>query len=146
MEQAPGQQKRQVFDMPEPGVQVTEHRAHRWRCLACGTETHGEFPDEVTAVAQYGAPVVALVVYLQAWHVIPEDRLAALRADVFGVELASATIAAMGQRKAQELAGLAAHIEQEVKQAAGKQWDEPGYRIGGVLQWLQVASTWLLTC
>jgi transposase len=146
IEQATGHQKRQVFDIPQPVVQVTEHRAHSCRCLACGTETHGEFPDEVTAAAQYGATVVALVVYLQAWHFIPEDRLAELMADVFGVELATSTIAAMGQRKAQELAGLAAHIEQEVKQAAVKHLDETGYRIGGVLQWLHVASTWLLTC
>ncbi len=146
VEQATGHQKRQVFDIPKPVVEVTEHRAHSCRCLECGTETQGVFPDEVTAAAQYGATVVALVVYLQAWHLIPEDRLAELMADVFGVDLATSTIAAMGQRKAQELAGLAEHIEQEVKQAAVKHLDETGYRIGGVLQWLHVASTWLLTC
>jgi transposase len=86
------------------------------------------------------------VVYLQAWQLISEDRLAELLGDVFGVELATSTIAAMGQRKAQALAGLAEHIEQQVKQAAVKHLDETGYRIAGVLQWLHVASTWLLTC
>jgi transposase len=146
VEQATGHRKRQVFDIPQPVVQVTEHRAHSYRCPGCGTEAQGVFPDEVTAAAQYGTTVGALVVYLQAWHLIPEDRLAELMADVFGVELATSTIAAMGQRKAQELAGLAAHIEQAVKQAAVKHLDETGYRIGGVLQWLHVASTWLLTC
>jgi transposase len=146
VEQATGHQKRQVFDLPQPVVRVTEHRAHSCRCPECGTETPGVFPDEVTAAAQYGASVVALVVYLQAWHFIPEDRLAELMDDVFGVDLATSTIAAMGQRKAQELAGLAEHIEQQVKQAAVKHLDETGYRIAGVLQWLHVASTWLLTC
>jgi transposase len=90
--------------------------------------------------------VEALVVYLQAWQFIPEDRLAELMSDVFGVEVATATIAGMGQRKAQELAGLAVHIAQQVKAAAVKHVDETGYRIAGVLQWLHVASTWLLTC
>jgi transposase len=85
------------------------------------------------------------VVYLQAWQLIPEDRLAELRGDVFGVELATSTLAEMGHRKAQELAGLAEHIEQQVKQAAVKHLDETGYRIAGVRQWLHVASTWLLT-
>jgi len=146
VEQATGHQKRQVFDIPKPVVQVTEHRAHSCRCLECGTETQGAFPDEVTAAVQYGASVVALVVYLQAWHFIPEDRLAELMDDVFGVDLATSTLAAMGQRKAQELAGLAEHIEQQVKQAPVKHLDETGYRIAGVLQWLHVASTWLLTC
>jgi transposase len=144
--QATGHRKRQVFELPKPVVQVTEHRAHSCRCPECGTETQAAFPDEVTAAAQYGATVVALVVYLQAWHFIPEDRLAELMGDVFGVDLATSTIAAMGQRKAQDLAGLAEHIEQEVKQAAVKHLDETGYRIAGVLQWLHVASTWLLTC
>jgi transposase len=146
IEQATGHQKRQVFDIPKLGVEVTEHRAHGGWCPACGTETHAAFPAEVRAAAQYGATVEALVVYLQAWQLLPEDRLAELMGDVFGVEMATATIAAMGHRKAQELAGLAAHIEQQVKHAAVKHLDETGYRIAGVLQWLHVASTWLLTC
>jgi transposase len=145
-EQATGHQKRQVFDLPQPVVEVTEHRAHSCWCSACGTETQAAFPAEVKAAAQYGATVEALVVYLQAWQLIPEDRLAELMSDVFGVEVATATIAAMGHRKAQELTGLAEQIEQQVKKAAVKHLDETGYRIAGALQWLHVASTWLLTC
>jgi transposase len=83
---------------------------------------------------------------LQAWQLIPEDRLAELMGDVFGLEVATATVAAMGHRKAQELTGLAAHIEQEVKHAAVKHLDETVSRIAGVLHWLHVASTCLLTC
>ena len=93
-------------------VEVTEHRAYRCWCPGGGTETPAAFPEEVAATRQYGARVEALVVYLQAWQFIPEDRLAELRSEVFGVEVATSTIAAMGQRKAQELRGLAAHIEQ----------------------------------
>ena len=140
-------QKRQVFDLPEPQpIHVTEHRAHRSCCPHCGEETQATFPQEVTAAAQYGVSITALVVYLQYWHFIPEDRLAELLHDVFGVELATATLAAMGHKKAEELAGLADHMGQQVKQAAVKHLDETGYRIGGLTQWLHVASTWLLTC
>jgi transposase len=146
VEQATGHQKRQVFDLSPPVMQVTEHRAHSCGCWACGAETQAAFPAEVRAAVQYGATVEALVVYLQAWQLIPEDRLAELMGDVFGVEVATSTIAAMGQRKAQEFAGLAEHIEQQVKHAAVKHLDETGYRIAGVLQWLHVASTCLLTC
>lgn len=146
IKQATGHQKRQVFDIATPVVQVTEHRAHSCGCWACGTETQAAFPAEVPAAAQYGATVEALVVYLQAWQLIPEDRLAELMTDVFGVDLATSTIAAMGQRKAQELVGLAEHIEQQVKHAGVKPLAETGYRVAGALQWLHVASTWLLTC
>jgi len=119
-EQATGHQKRQVFDLPQARVEVREHRAHSCWCQACGTETQAAFPAEVRAAAQYGATGEAVVVYLQAWQLIPEDRLAELMGDVFGVEMATSTIAAMGHRKAQELAGLAEHIEQQVKHAAVK--------------------------
>ena len=146
VEHAIGHQKRQVFDIPQPEIEITEHRAHSCWCPACGTETPAAFPAEVRAAAQYGTTVEALVVYLQAWQLLPEDRLAELMGDVFGVELATSTIAAMGHRKAQELAGLAEQIEEQVKQAAVKHLDETGYRIAGVRQWLHVASTWLLTC
>lgn len=143
--QATGHQKRQVFDLPTPVVEVTEHRAYSCRCRACGAETAAAFPAEVTAAVQYGARVEALVVYLQAWQLLPEDRLAELMSDVFGVEVATSTIAAMGQRKAQALTGLAEQIEEQVKQAVVKHLDETGYRIAGGLHWLHVASTWLLT-
>lgn len=146
LEQTIRHQKRQVFDIAKPVVQVTEHRAHSCGCLTCGTETHAAFPAEVTAATQYGARVEALVVYLQAWQLIPEDRLGELMKDVFGVDVATSTIAAMGQRKAQEFTGLVAQIEQQVKHAAVKHLDETGYRVAGVLQWLHVASTGLLTC
>lgn len=145
-ELASGHEKRQVFDLPPPVMQVTEHRAHSCWCPACGSETRAGFPAEVKAAAQYGATVEALVVYFQAWQLISEDRLAELMQDVFGVGVATATIAARGQRKAQELAGLTEHIEEQVKHAAVKPLDETGYRIAGKLQWLHVASTGLLTC
>lgn len=130
--QATGHQKRQVFALPLPEVVVTEHRAHQCWCEACGSETLGPFPDAVTAPTQEGERVAALVVYLQAWHFLPEDRLAELVADVFGLPVAAATIATMGQRKAQELAGLATHIEEQVKHASVKHLEETGYRIAGV--------------
>ena len=44
------------------------------------------FAGEVAAAAQYGAKIAALVVYLQHWHFIPEDRLAELMKDVLALQ------------------------------------------------------------
>ncbi len=56
---------RQVFDLPEPKpLVVTEHRAHRCRCEACGLPTRAAFPEAVTAPVQYGPRIAAFVVYL----------------------------------------------------------------------------------
>jgi transposase len=145
-EQATGHRKRQIFELPKPQpVEVTEHRAHSCLCPHCGETTEASFPAGVTVPAQYGTKVAALVVYLQHWHLISEDRVAELMRDVFGVEVSAATIAAMAQRKAEEWTELAEHIGEKVRQAPVKHLDETGYRIAGLLQWLHVASTWLLT-
>src|SRR5271165_6509730 len=85
---------RQVFDLPEPApLIVTEHRAHGCRCLACGTQTRATFPVGVTAPVQYGKRIGAVVLYLLHYQLLPEKRLAALMADLFGVHLVTATIA-----------------------------------------------------
>ena len=145
-EQATGHRTRQVFDLPEPPpLQVTEHRAHCCVCPCCGEETAAAFPDDVRAQTQYGARVATWVVYLQTWHFLPEDRVVEVMRDMFGVCLSAATIAAMAQRKAEDWMELADHIGAQVKQAAVKHMDETGLRIAGALQWLHVASTWLLT-
>ncbi len=146
IEQSTAHKKRQVFDIPRPRpVEVTEHRAHRCRCPHCGMKTEAAFPHDVTAPAQYGANIAAVTVYLQHWHLIPEDRLAELIGDVFGVDLATATIAAMGQRKAGQWRDLAGHIGERVKQAPVKHMDETGLRVCAALRWLHVASTLHLT-
>ena len=146
LEQSTGHQKRQVFDIPEPQpVAVTEHRAHRCQCLRCGKKTEAPFPEDITAAAQYGDYIAALVVYFLHWQLVPEDRLAELVRDVYGVELSTATIAAMAQRKAGEWKDLAGHIGEQVKKAPVKHMDETGLRVCASLHWLHVASTWLLT-
>ena len=66
---------RQVFDLPEPQpLIVTEHRAYRCRCGRCGGETRAPFPEEVTAPVQYGPRLLAVVVYLLHYQLLPEGR------------------------------------------------------------------------
>ncbi len=137
---------RQVFDLPEPQpLIVTEHRAHQCRCTACGTQTRAAFPDGVTAPVQYGARIAAFVVYLLHYQLLPEKRLAELMADLFGVNLVTATIASMSRTCAARFQGFAAAVRDHVAAAPVKHLDETGFRIGGTTQWLHIASTILLT-
>lgn len=141
-----GYLKRQVIDVPEPQPPAaTEHRAHACDCAHCGVRTQAEFPEGVTAPVQYGPRIAALAVYLQTCQFIPEDRLAELLHDLYGIDISTATIAAMEHRKAEELAPVAEAIGEKVRQAPVKHLDETGYRIGGATQWLHVAATVLLT-
>jgi transposase len=65
--------------------------------------------------------------------------------ELYGIDISTATIAAMEHRKAEELAPVAEAIGEMVKQAPIKHLDETGYRISGRTQWLHVATTLLLT-
>jgi transposase len=141
-----GHSVRQVFDLPEPQpLVVTEHRAHDCQCTACGAKTRAPFPDGVNAPVQYGARITAFVIYLLHYQLLPENRLAALMADLFGVKVAAATIARMSRTCAERLRGFAATVRDLVAGAQVKHMDETGFRIGGKTQWLHVASTVLLT-
>src|SRR4249919_1066156 len=137
---------RQVFDLPKPQpLIVTEHRAHDCQCPACGAKTRAPFPDGVNAPVQYGARITAFVIYLLHYQLLPENRLAALMADLFGVKVAAATIARMSRTCAERLQGFVETVRDLVAGAPVKHMDETGFRIGGKTQWLHVASTAMLT-
>ena len=137
---------RQVFDLPEPRPPVvTEHRAHVCSCAQCGARTSAAFPAGVTAPVQYGPRIGAVVVYLLHGHFLPEDRLAELMRDLFGVRLVPATIARMSRCCANRLASFIDAVREEVCRAKVKHLDETGFRLGGKTQWLHIASTALVT-
>ncbi len=137
---------RQVFDLPEPRpLFVTEHRSHVCSCARCGLPTQTAFPEGVAAPVQYGNRICALVVYLLHGHFLPEDRLAELMCDLFGVNLVPATIARMSRSCAHRLQSFIDAVHEGVSGAKVKHLDETGFRLGGKTQWLHIASTALLT-
>jgi len=138
--------KRQVFDLPEPRpLVVSEHRAHTCCCRSCGATTRARFPEDVTAPVQYGGRIRAFTVYLLHGHFLPEDRLAELMSDLFGVHLVPATIARMSRNCARRLESFIEAVRDCVSKAKVKHMDETGFRIGGRTQWLHIFSTSLLT-
>ena len=99
-----GAEKRQVFDLPEPRLTVTEHQAMIYRCAHCRGQTTAAFPDGVVSPAQYGPRVRAAAVYLNVQQLIPEDRVAQTMADLFGaMRLCPDSVVAWGKKKAEEL-------------------------------------------
>ncbi len=107
--------------------------------------TRAAFPEGVDAPVQYGARIAAFVTYLPHYRLLPEDRLVALMADLFGVRLAAATIAGMSRTCAGRLRGFVEMPRDHVAAAPVEHMDDTGFRIGGKTQWPHVASTALLT-
>ncbi len=141
-----GVEKRQVFDLPEPRLDVTEHQAMIYCCAHCRGQTTAAFPEGVAAPAQYGPRVRAAAVYLNVQQLIPEDRVAQAMADLFGAaRLCPASVVAWGERKAEEFEAVAARIAALVARACVRHLDETGFRVAGKGQWLHTASTAALT-
>jgi transposase len=137
---------RQVFDLPERLLLVTEHRASAYRCEHCRRVTKAAFPEGVVSPAQYGERIKAAAVYLNVQQMIPEDRTAQAMSDIFGAPpICSASIVSWVRKKAEELTPIYERIGERVAGEKVRHLDETGYRIGGKLQWLHTTSSLCFT-
>jgi transposase len=133
--------KRQVFDVPEPRIEIAEHRIYGHVCADCGHFERAVFPQEISASVQYGERIQNIAVYLQNHQLLPQDRAAEAIRDLFELGMSSATVAAINGRMAEKLTLKVEQIEQAVTTAKVKHLDETGFRIGGKLRWLHVTGT-----
>jgi transposase len=137
--------KRQVFDIPEPKVEVTEHRIYGYSCDCCGHFTKACFPDGINAATQYGVRAQSIAVYLQNYQLLPEDRLAEAMTDLFCLKMTTGTLANISSRVANSLQPTVERIKEAISAAKIKHLDETGFRVGGKLTWLHVSGTEFLT-
>jgi transposase len=138
-------ERRQVFDLPEPKLEVTEHQAEIKTC-ACGCVNRAAFPPEVTAPVQYGLRVKSVAVYLKEYQLLPFERLAEIMRDIFACNTFSeGTLANFSAACSQRLAPIDEIIRAQVSAAEVAGFDETGMRATGSLHWLHTVSTRLLT-
>lgn len=139
------QARRQVFDLPEPRLEVTEYQAYRCRCPQCHQQIVGQFPQGVHAPAQYGPRVKALSNLLYAGHHLSHQSIRELFEDMYGYELNEGTIQSAAQELYEELQASETRLKELVVQSPVVHFDETGQRVSGKLHWLHVACTEKLT-
>jgi transposase len=140
-----GYERRQLFELPEPTLDVTEYQGAIKTCPECGRSVTASFPDDLNAPAQYGPRFRSLLVYLQNQQLLPLRRVSQMMADLYGAPVSEATIGDATRRCDEHLAPF----ETAVKEALGTgpilHVDESGVRTAGKLHWLHSASTATLT-
>jgi transposase len=136
--------RRQVFDVPEMKVFVTEHVLHALVC-ACGAVTRAQAPAGASAPAVYGPNVTTFAAYLSAQHHIPVDRIVEVLADIAGIEVSSGWVSDACERVEQAVAPANEVIKDAIVDSGVAHFDESVTRVNGKNHWMHTAATTTLT-
>jgi transposase len=140
-----GYEKRQVFELPQKPLEVSEHRAEIKCCPVSGVRVVAAFPPQVNAPAQYGPRFRGQMVYLHHEHFLPYTRLTQICEVLYGQPLSEATVVTASERLYTHLAPFEHRLWVLLPKAAANNCDETGMRVAGKLYWLHVVSNARLT-
>ena len=130
--------KRQVFDLPEPKLEVIEHRLGKIEC--CGHAQCGQYPAYVKSSVQYGPGVRAFVTKLSVAHKMPLAQISDLFSDMYGYNLNSETIETTLELGYRLTSSLETIVMDALRRAGVVHFDETGLRVAGKLHWLHTAG------
>ena len=134
-------EQRQVFDIPQPKINVTEHRVEEKKCPCCGEISRASFPENIKGPVQYGDRIRALIAYFLHEHFIPVDRVCEIFEDIFGVALSPGTCANVDEQLFANLEVFEAGLKTHLLATRVLHFDETGMRCEKKLHWVHVASS-----
>jgi transposase len=138
-------EKRQVFDLPRPRLEVTEYQIHKAICPVCGIENKGIAPEGINAPVQYGNGVKSYAVLLNVHFKLPFKKIQLLFGDLFGYPINESTVFSATQQCYKKLTETERIIKSKVIEQNVVHADETGLRVAGKLHWLHTATTTLYT-
>lgn len=134
---------RQVFEIPEPKIEVIEHQVGVINC--CGQKHYGRFPSGIEKAVQYGERIKALAVMLNVEYRLPIEQIKKLIHQLYSSSFNQSTVLnAMGECFAL-LEPVEAEIKGKILAGETAHFDETGVRVEGKLNWMHVASNELWT-
>lgn len=139
------QARRQVFDIPDPKLFVTEYQQLSCHCPACGRLNKGEFPSAVQAPVQYGVGVKALVSLLHVKCQLSYQNISQLFLDLFGQPINGATMQQAMQNSYDRLGPIEQQLKDQLLLSAVLHADETGVKIDTRRAWMHVLSNDRLT-
>lgn len=143
--EAVGHDRRQVFEVPEPKLEVYEYQGEIKICPDCGKVIKASFPEGVNAPVQYGPRLRGILVYMQNQQLIPADRIKQMMSDLYGAPVSVATILNASKRLYDNLEHFEESLVSSLVSSSIVHSDESGVRVREKLHWLHSASTKLLT-
>jgi transposase len=138
-------ERRQVFELPEKLLRVTEHRIVSKQCPQCGRVIRAGAPPETSGPVQYGPRFRALLVYLRDYQLLPYKRLTELCRDLLGAGVCKRTVETAEMQIYDALAPFEEAVRAQLLDEAVLHADETGMRVDGKLQWVHSLSARALT-
>jgi transposase len=134
-------EQRQIFEIPQPKINVTEHRIEEKKCPCCGKLTRASFPEDIKGPVQYGNRIRALIAYFSHQHFIPVDRVCEIFEDIFGIAISPGTCVNVDQQLFTNLKVFEAGLNAHLLAAHVLHFDETGIRCAKKLHWVHVAAS-----
>jgi transposase len=138
-------EKRQVFDLPEPRMEVTEYHIYKAVCPVCGLVHKGTTPEGVNAPVQYGNRTKAYVTLLNVHFKLPFKKIQLLFGDLFGCPINESSVYSASMQCYEKLEQSEKAIRSKVTGQDVVHADETGVRVAGKLHWLHTATSLLYT-
>ena len=129
---------RQVFDIPEIKINVTEYQAHLKTCPHCNKKSISKFPENVTHNAQYGANIKGLILNLNVYHCLPYKRLTELLIDVFNLKISEGTIYNTLKTAHTKLEKVENFFKEQLAKSEVAYADETGIKVNGFRRWIHL--------
>ena len=133
--------RRQVFDLPPLRLEILEHRGEIKICPICGEIVTAEFPDGVTALAQYGPNIRILSSYFYNYQFLPLDRTCETIEDLSGHRVSEAMVLESNKVFSEGVKPANEAVREQLIGAEVLNNDETGMRVEGKNHWLHVAGT-----
>lgn len=138
-------EKRQLFELPQPKLEVTEYQIYKGTCPDCGLSHKGLAPVGVNSPVQYGNNVKALAVLLNVQYKLPFKKVQQLFGDLFSCPINESSVYSASLQCYKDLDESEQIIKSKVAKNNVVHVDETGLRVEGLLRWLHTASTSLYT-
>jgi len=138
-------EKRQVFEIPEPQISITEYQAQVKYCKDCDCHTVACFPAGVTHTTQYGPRAKSLMVYMTQYQLLPYQRASEFFRAVYNHNVSAGTIVNAVNVLSSRLRKVESEIKSLLIQSTLAHADETGANIKGKKQWLHTVGTTELT-
>lgn len=138
-------EKRQLFEIPEPKLFVSEYQAEHKYCKGCGHTTSACFPDGLTHKTQYGPRAKGLMVYMNEYQMIPFARVSEFFHTIYHHKVSAGTVVNAVKHLSDRLETVEDQIKQLLSKASLANCDETGVNISGNKQWIHTVGNDRLT-